>query len=385
LYVQLSDDLSSFETQILAEWNGQPYPVVFSTELDLASCSLGVALLSPQHYQMILLQMNQLKALGISAVTIPIHFPLFYAPYYQGSPQLQQYVDFYTRLSRDIRAAGLKLIVENQVMFPPTSQHPQAARRLVAFYKSLSWDDYIIGRAQNALVIAQTVAPDYLTVLSEPITEARQTGQLQIDSADGAAAMVQGILNVLRPSIPATMKIGAGVGTWDPYWLQIATALSQNTTMDYLNLDLYPLGASPDGTTDFTTRAVQMADIARASGKPTAIGQGWLYKARLSELTSASAFYFFARDPFSFWAPLDQRYLKAVVDLAHWKQFEFVSPFWSQYFFAYLDYDSSTATLSANEIRKVAQTAEVQAMNAGQFTSTGNAFLRYITPGGTAP
>ena len=84
-----------------------------------------------------------------------------------------------------------------------------------------------------------------------------------------------------------------------------------------------------------------MADAAHAAGMKVGVDECWLYKETDSELsTSTTDLSVQERNVYSFWAPLDAMFLETMTKTAYWKDFEFLSPFWSLYYFAYLDYDT---------------------------------------------
>jgi hypothetical protein len=80
----------------------------------------------------------------------------------------------------------------------------------------------------------------------------------------------------------------------------------------------------------------------------------------------------------SFWAPLDQQFLVAVARSPQLAGFEYISPFWTTYFFSHVDYDTSTAQLSYSEQYARVSKAAAQNMLADQFSSTGE-FYRKMT------
>ena len=82
----------------------------------------------------------------------------------------------------------------------------------------------------------------------------------------------------------------------------------------------------------------------------------------------------FARDPFSFWAPLDQRFLRLISNFARAEKIKLVSPFWTIYFFSYIDYDTGVSQLPyADLVQLVNSTATRSVMN-GRFSETGVAY-----------
>ena len=66
----------------------------------------------------------------------------------------------------------------------------------------------------------------------------------------------------------------------------------------------------------------------------------------------------FARDAFSFWEPLDEKFISVIVKLARRQEFTFTfaSFFWNKYLFAYLDYED-VKNLSVPEIFRLSDEA----------------------------
>jgi hypothetical protein len=115
--------------------------------------------------------------------------------------------------------------------------------------------------------------------------------------------------------------------------------------------------------------------------KKLVMSEAWLYKTSVSELGGAPiSANFLARDVWSFWAPLDQLFLDALARTAYDKNYTVITPFWSRYYLAYLDYDDpSLAGLSDVELMMRANNAAYAALGAGTFTGTGDAFHRLAT------
>jgi hypothetical protein len=157
--------------------------------------------------------------------------------------------------------------------------------------------------------------------------------------------------------------IGAGTGNWDdPAFIE---SLAKNTTVDYIDIHFYPLNH------DFIARAIQQADIARANGKRLIVGETWLYKASENEVGGASAVEIFARDGYRFWQPLDEKFLTLMTQFARAKGVEFMSPFWSKYFFGYADYTQIKRGASNGEIMRAADAETAKNIAAGMFSGTG--------------
>ena len=136
------------------------------------------------------------------------------------------------------------------------------------------------------------------------------------------------------------------------------------TPIDYIDTHVYPVNDN------YLMNTLTAAQIAQTAGKGYAISEAWDYKVRDSELNHLSPTTLYGRDPFSFWAPVDQAFLNSLVDLANAKNLVFLAPFWSHYQFAYLDY-ATEGTKSSSQVLSDSYTAAGTANSTGLFTSTG--------------
>jgi uncharacterized protein (TIGR03437 family) len=112
------------------------------------------------------------------------------------------------------------------------------------------------------------------------------------------------------------------------------------------------------------------------------MSEAWLEKRSDAEFTGVAVTtndFIFARDPFSFWAPLDRQFLTAFTKLVWWKQLKVFSPFWSGYFHAYLNYASAYDSIAPGQILQDASAVASTAIQNGQYTSTGLAYQSLIT------
>jgi len=229
--------------------------------------------------------------------------------------------------------------------------------------------------------------PDYLLVQSEPVTEvdnlpANLGNQLNDPTTD--TNMVAGFLNDLQAAglRSTNMIVGAGMGTWQPSFNTYLTNFV-NLPLDLLDVHVYPINNTTNSgvVQDFLARILQMADAAHAHGMKVGMGECWLQKEYDDELANPpSQTVFQGRNTYSFWSPLDREFLLCMVKVGYWKQFEFIDPFWTDYFFAYLDYDQMQPIISGMSDDAAAATfnqyenqAVYSALNDSQTTSTGNA------------
>ena len=68
---------------------------------------------------------------------------------------------------------------------------------------------------------------------------------------------------------------------------------------------------------------------------------------------------------------MDQEFLGTIVKTAQLEGIQYISPFWSTYFFGYVDYDQNTSTMSYNDLTTLDKSIAAQNLQADTFTSTG--------------
>jgi hypothetical protein len=143
--------------------------------------------------------------------------------------------------------------------------------------------------------------------------------------------------------------------------------------VDAIGIHVYPvIGKGLDNT-------LAIADIARQYGKSLVLDEAWLYKSdRYIGHDNTAWSELFRRDVFSFWAPLDRQFLAAMVKFARTQGVEYVSPFWTGCFFAYVDYDKSNSNLPYKELSAIQNQSAASNLLKGKFTSTGEFYKTLI-------
>jgi len=370
IYTELDAHITRFDAVVGSRWNGRRSPVVFSTELLPANGHVGAGLVRPQQMDVVKLTLDRLQSLGVRAVTVQISFPMLYRPFFRSDEEYAAYLNFYRRLATEVRSRDLKLIAKTQALF---SKGGWTDLDVARFYRGLTLDQYVQGRAQVALTIARELRPDFLSVVMEPDTEADQTG-LPMNTPANSVRVVRAILAHLKEAGISGIQVGAGTGTWHPQYEAFTRAYAA-AGVDYIDLHVYPVNR------DFLDRAFTMARIARQAGKRVAMSEAWLYKAGSVDLTKGfSAVDIFGRDAFSFWEPLDQKFLEVMVRFAHAERLLFFSPFWTKYFHAYVDY-AAAKSLSPAQLVAFSTQAAGKALVAGEFTETGLTYKSLIPAG----
>jgi hypothetical protein len=362
LYQELSALLEDFD-RFLSSQPVRRRETVFGGEVLAANAHRGEDLLSKQAFEGSLVYVERLKALGAGGVTIQAAYPLLADDY----PRSADYWAFYQRLARAIRERGLKLHIKNGPLFTE-----KEFTKFAPDYSKLTPERYFEARTRIAQRAAVELAPDYLTIGNEPSSEMHIL-KFQI-SADRYTRFVNDTLKDMKR---AGTLVGAGSGNWDA--LDYIRKFSHETALDYIDAHIYPLASPQD---NFLRRAVEMAGIARAARKRVVVGEAWLYKAAPRELRSnPTAASVFARDVYSFWAPLDARFLELLHRLGQTQQIEYISPFWTKYLFAYVDFDDAPAFASAQQLLALGDQAAVKQIVAGKVSASGEAYRRIARRG----
>lgn len=380
LYSTLNSDLNLFNTTLKTLWHGATYPVLFSGDLLGADANSGPQLIGPNYMTGVQNQLQSLKAMGVKAVMVQVGFPMLYEPFFSSQTEYQQYVSFYQQVAAAVRALGLKLIVENNCLL---SNDVQAGWNTAPFYATLNWTQYQQARAQTAEVIAKTMKPDYFIALEEPDNEANQTGQTNVNTVSGATSMLQQILSSVRQSGVTGMKVGAGVGTWMGDFLAFIQSFL-TLSLDFIDMHIYQVNVmGPPGNANYLLNALTIATTVAAAGKPLTLSEAWMWKVRNDELGVMNADEVRARDPFSFWAPLDAYFLQLMENLANYAQMTFMDPTGVYYLWAYQTYDNTTANMTPAEILAQEATVAEQALLQAQYTSTGMSYYHSLVPSDT--
>jgi chitodextrinase len=376
IYSLLTTQISGFNSTLSTTWNGSTYPYLDAPQLQAANSDQYTGLLQANYYNYVVMpQLEELKALGANAITLHIDFPILYQPFYTYAGQTSlypQFLAFYQQVVQAIRADGLKVVVEASSGMPLTGTN---IAEFQAYAQSLSWPDYIAGRAAQALAVAQLIQPDYMSVMTEPDTEANVSGQTNLNNVAGVTQLVYQVLSTLVENDVRGVQIGAGAGTWTSNYLDYVQAYSAMPELNFLDMHIYPIN------NNYFTNAITAAQMAHAAGKQVGMTECWEWKIANNELGVVDYSTIMARDPFSFWAPVDTSFLQSIVNLANAEQFSFVAPYWTHYFFAYLDY-TTDGSLPTATIYSDSYAAASNANLVGAFTSTG---LAWETPQNIPP
>ena len=351
LYLTLKSSLEDFNATLTSMGPATGSPI-FGAELLPANGNRGAALLSPNTMQAVTLYLDRLKELGVGGVTFPVGFPL-YTPSF---PDYSAYVQFYKQVVQEVRKRGMAVEIESSVLFANSAFSP-----IIFDYSKLTFQQFELQRKEMVSALIQDLQPDYLDLGAEPDTQYKLTGFTEFNSPESYTAYVNYILDGLNRG---NTKLGAGSGTWvgDAY----VQSLAMNTSLDFIALHVYPV----IGPT--LQRLLTFSNIAKQYGKRIVLDEAWLYKlGTLQAQSIASNTDVFRIDAFSFWAPLDQEFLSAIVNAARLEGIDYISPFWTMQLFGYVDYTSNTAALSYQDLATALVRVASQNILNNQFSSTG--------------
>jgi hypothetical protein len=364
LYALLAHKLGDAESYLTAYWEGAKHPVAFSTELLAANSNQGERVLTEQAWQSILFNVDRIQFLGVRAVKVAVKYPILMPAF----PRSAEYLALYKKLGDELRRRDLKFLVQMTPGFKPSAL---SALPVEPYYATLTLERYKHEKRQMAETIIREIRPDYLTIENEPRTAQENTG-LPF-TVQNFTEIVQYILDGLDR---AGVLVGAGAGTWDN--LAYIESLAQNTSVDYIDMHIYPVNF------DFLIdKTVKIAEIAKRYNKKLVLGEAWLYKSRDADLVGpavAAAPGLYARDVFSFWEPLDTKFVETVWKLAHYLKIDFASFFWMRYFFGYVEYNERTKNLAPVELFQLAnlEAAKNMLQNPPKLTQTGLTFQRLL-------
>jgi hypothetical protein len=338
-------------------WGQKKTETAFGVELLVANSNRGETLLNERVLQEAALTLDRLKTIGVQCVSLSLHYPVLT----RNHPRTAEYRDFYRRVADEIRKRGLWVVVEmgSALREPEFSQ-------IGVDYRGLKREKFSSGLREMAEAIVADIRPEFLTILSEPDTQTRNTG-LSFSPAEFAATVGRVVKDLDRPGV----KLGAGAGSWAA--MDYFKALAAIPELDYLDFHIYAVqyGFVSD-------RILKAVELARAKGKRVSIGEAWLYKVSGREYNRISPVEAFARDAFSFWQPLDASFIQLVVNLARTIDAEFCSFFWMKYLYAYIEHTAETSRLSPVQIMELSDQAAAENILKANLSPTGERFRELI-------
>ena len=338
---------------------------VLAAGLIAADGNIGLGLLRPSALTTAREMLARLHAMGLGGVMLEVGFPLLLPSF----PNSAGYTGFYKTIASMVHADRMTLSVELNPVFPNpqiSSLHPD--------YSGLTVASYAAEQREEAQTIIDTMHPTYLTILDEPDTFGTNLG-LPLSNPDVGAALVNLELHGLHR---ASTKVGAGTGTWtDPSY---DLTLLAHTSIDYLSVHVYPLAPLPVTNLDTVVAA------AGGAHRPVVMDETWLYK----DLFGAGNFNAAGKitanvggaadelklDAFSFFEPVDEQFLDAMVRYDRGHGVAFVAPFNAMAFFAYVNWTPALDSASSAQVRADQNQQLIAALGEGTLTDVGAGYER---------
>ncbi len=324
---ELTGQLAQFRASLPAKPPRRSTPPVIAAELLTANGNQGARLLEPNAPTVNRWMLDALVGVGARGVAVDIPYPLLDP----AQPRNDAYLAFYKQVVRDVRARGLKLMIETQVVFTNTPYS-----QLDVDYSSMPLDEFLAGRTAQTVRIAHELRPDYLAFTTEQSTDAMLTHQPV--STDRYVQFVDDTIAAVGPV--KGVALGAGSGNWeDP---ELVERLAADPAVDFIDVHIYPL-ATP--RLDLLAAARHMVDGARRHHKEVVVGEAWLYKASAAEVAGGVNFVsVIPRDSLAYWAPVDADYIDTIVRFARATGISFVSFYWAQFLFGYPALEATSAS-----------------------------------------
>jgi hypothetical protein len=354
LFTELNSELAHFEGVLAQKSDNSQGSTIFAAELATANGNVGEGLLNPDILVYNRLLLDKLQSMGIRGVVLAIKFPLLKPDF----PRSSEYLQFYKQIMVEIRQHNMKVLVECGAIFAGTPYSPVRVD-----WSKYTTETFLQGLQDELVLIAREIKPDYLTLANEPQTEEALT-RLDITPSEWKDFIASTLGKVEHPN---GMLVGAGTGTWEnPDYIN---EILNMPGLDYVDLHIYPL--NKDAV--LLDRALNYALQARTGGKRVTVSECWLWKASAEELGNAlgDTEKVMNRDVFSFWYPLDARFIHDMMNLADVTKMDFVSFFWTRNFFAYLDYSNILSNLTTAAYNRLINQAFLKNLEAGELSSLG--------------
>jgi len=360
-YQRLSGQLDAYQSAVdampdfRASDPGAP-GLVAGAELLAANGNRQSLLLDPGAVTSVDHELDALRKLGVTGVTVGVKLPLLLP---QFEPEASAYADFYASVAQAVRSRGMFLDVELGGLFCGT------VYSTCSFTYPTTVDGWAQLTAQQAGTVIERMHPDVLDLLSEPNTEANLTGIDGLRTASGVVRFVTSTLAAIGPH-PGT-ELGAGAASWFPPTFDQSIAA---TPVDVLIDHIYPIGPT------VAQNLVATAALAHSVHKPLVVDEVGLYKGVPTAGGNVSQSSNEGRvDAYSFWQPLDQRFLAITRLWAQKAGVSFASVFWSDQLFAYVPWSPQLEAAPPGTTFALLNALATHAMASGTVTGAGRTWV----------
>jgi len=361
-YSSLQSDLDRYDAYLNAHHGSYNSTPVFAAELLPANSNRGEDLLKPDAIKGVSAYLDRLQAMGVQGVTIAVHYPT-YTP---RDPDFQAYRVFYRQVAGEVQKRHMKMDVETGVIFANT-----AFSKSTFSFHDVPYETYKVEDKQMVRDVIADMHPDYLNLGAEPDTLYKLTGYKELNDPQQYKDLINYLLDGLNRN---GTKVCAGIGSWGN--IECVRLLASQTSLNCISIHVYPAFGQ------CLENALAIAGVAHQNNKSVVMDEAWLYKTDIPPTSGmASSEEIFRRDVFSFWAPLDQQFISLMVRTCREYGIEYISPFWANYFFAYLDYTRDNHDGSYTELASAANQAAAKNILVGEYTATADHYMQLIAGG----
>lgn len=343
---------------LYTSWDGVKYDGMrMGADLFLANGGRGEDLLNSNTKYGITKLLDKLQALGLTAIHVSVGHNLLL----RSNPRCAEYEVFYRRLSEQIADRGLLLTTEGSAPFDTVVTY--------------TLESFMVEQVELSQQIIDVLQPQYHAFAGEPTMAAKIFGVPEL-----AERLVyeQTVRDLLATIDRGNTKIGAGIGTWDDYNI-VMQFLATLPGIDFIDLHVYPF-KGPARWQEWLLWLLPLGDTILHGGKEIIVNQAWPYKMgswTLRNLDWAEALK--RRDTYSFWSPVDQRFLEVLYAWAHSRRVSVCCLWGSSYFLAYQDWSSPLDAKMPAEVQAVYYQELVNALSTSEkiFSPTG-AYLKQL-------
>jgi len=364
LYATMSRELDMFENTVRSLPDArQPHPLIFGADLSYANNNAGPLLFTPRMQDLVKLEADRFKEMGVGGVHVTLGWPQMSAAY---DPDYEKYVAFYTSVAAELRARHILFFLHNDIVFPkPFSRYDHPIPHI-------GFAEYKRDKRQMVQNLINTIHPDYLIVASEPKSDANNSGISELDESASSRELINYVINgdgqAVGPLQKGTTLVGAGADTWESTGFVEGYASIPN--LDFITIHVYPFGPK------IQSALLSIVDIGHRHNKRMFIDEAWLYKSDKPREPQPEVY---KRDMFSFFEPLDQRFLGLMAQFCRKEGIEFLSGFWTRNFFAYNDYHPGDENRSFPDARRDLDEAARQALMNNTLSPLGEYYKSLAT------
>jgi len=336
IHMQQREWLESYRNAVEAHASAAPSRPVFGAHLLTADSNRGDALLQSDAHKWVDISLDRFREMGVTGITLNIGYPMLLPSF----PDSAKYLDYYRYVADAVHKRGMTLTVEQIVLYTGSQFTPFAFK-----FTDMSVAKYTAEQTQMAQIVIDNLRPDYLTIFHEPDTIAGLIGLNDFLDPAAATTFVKAVLAGVRKG---TTLIGAGSGSWsDPAF---AAQFAKTPGVDYIDIHIYWIDPAS------VARSYEMAQSAKANGKPVIISEAGLYKS-IGEGNETGYHVdgiakVYSRDVFGFWEPLDMAFIDTTARFARSIDTKYMSIYWTNMFFSYADWTDKTKDMSYAELNR---------------------------------